>query len=38
LGLKKLLDETVEKINSLPEESEERIHLTNDTMLLDTMV
>lgn len=38
LGLKKLLEETVKKMNELHEEDDERIYLSNDAMLLDTMI
>ena len=38
MGLKKLLQETTEKINTLPENDDERIHLSNDAMLIDTMI
>lgn len=38
LGLKKLLEETVEKMSSLSEEDDERVYLSNDAMLIDTMV
>ena len=38
LGLKKLLEETVEKMHGLHEEDDERIYLSNDAMLLDTMI
>lgn len=40
LGLKKLLEDTVEKMNALSDEDEddERVHLSNDAMLIDTMI
>lgn len=38
LGLKKLLEDTVEKMNALSDEDDERIHLSNDAMLIDTMI
>ena len=30
LGLKKLLEDTVEKMNALSDEDDERVHLSND--------
>ena len=38
LGLKKILEETVEKINLLSEEDDERVSLSNDAMLIDLMI
>jgi hypothetical protein len=38
LGLKKLLEDTVEKMNDLSDEDDERVHLSNDAMLIDTMI
>ena len=37
LGLKKLLEETIKKMDLLPEE-DERVYLSNDAMLIDTMI
>ena len=38
LGLKKLLKETIEKMNAFSDEDDERIFLSNDAMLIDTMI
>lgn len=38
LGLKKLLEDTVEKMNVLSDEDDERVYLSNDAMLIDTMI
>ncbi len=38
LGLKKLLEETVSKMEGLSDEDDERIYLSNDAMLIDTMI
>ncbi|MCE2030133.1 hypothetical protein [Sessilibacter corallicola] len=38
LGLKKLLEDTTDKLNALSEESDEHMHLSNDAMLIDTMI
>ncbi len=37
-GLKKLLEETVDKMNELHEDDDERVFLTNDATLIDTMI
>lgn len=38
LGLKKLLKDTVEKMNALSDEDDEWVNLSNDAMLIDTMI
>ena len=38
LGLKKLLEDTTEKMQNFSEEDDEYIFLANDAMLLDTMI
>jgi hypothetical protein len=38
LGLKKLLENTTNKLNGLSDESDEYMHLSNDAMLIDTMI
>lgn len=38
LGLKKLLEDTVAKMNALSDEDDEWVHLSNDVMLIDTMI
>ncbi|BFM09575.1 hypothetical protein [Halioxenophilus aromaticivorans] len=37
-GLKKLLEETVDKMNEMHEDDGERVFLSNDAMLIDTMI
>lgn len=38
LGLKRLLEETVEKMSYLSKEDDERVSLSNDAMLIDLMI
>ena len=38
LGLKKLLQETVEKMELISDEEDEYVYLSNDAMLIDTMI
>ncbi|WP_215395983.1 hypothetical protein [Rheinheimera oceanensis] len=38
LGLKKLLQETIERMELISDEEDEYVHLSNDAMLIDTMI
>jgi hypothetical protein len=38
LALKKLLEETIKEMNLVSEDDEEHIHVSNDAMLINTMI
>ena len=38
LGLKKLLQETTQRMEELSDEEDEYVYLSNDAMLIDTMI